>query len=112
MPEIPYGVVLFQDGREGVTQDVIDRSALLQKILQAAVASDGKRKPSVALPRAIFQFWVQTAVRPPSTHQYLSDSDVIKLIQVRFSTVVPCLACGDLQPATSLVPVAFLFGVI
>jgi hypothetical protein len=99
MPEIPYGVVSFQDGREGVTQDVIDRSALLQRILKTAVASDGKDKASVDLPRAVFQFWVQTAVRPPSTQKYLSDTSVIKLIQVCVCSIAPCLACGDLGAA-------------
>lgn len=79
----PYvGVVSFQDGREGIKQEVVERSTLLKSVLGAAATAPGKEQATVDLSRASFQFWVQTALRPASIHK-LSDTNLIKLIQVR-----------------------------
>lgn len=82
-------IVSFQDGRECVTQDIIDRSSLLKSVLETAAAAPSKEKASVDLSRASFQFWVQSAVRPSAAQTYLSDSNLVKLIQVRARCVVP-----------------------
>lgn len=79
VPATPHSrVVSFKDGREVVAQDVVERSLLLKSILSA---TSSKEKATVDLPRATFQFWVQSAVRPPTT-QKLTDSSLISLIQV------------------------------